>query len=130
MRFYFFRNIDAEHVDGFRQLTIQQNAVTAPFISGLAFALSSLTFISSHLVDFGSFVIDIHEYTIVHNFIFYSALICFASLFLAGRLRTDKKFAIYRIVSLAYAICLIAGCLGLTFIAQHNPANTVTMFML
>jgi signal transduction histidine kinase len=130
MQFYFFKRIDKEYIDQFGSFANKQNVITSKLLCLIVASISILIRILALFINFDNYIANIHEYKRADNFILSSSLLCYLLLFAAKKLIYRKRYVAYRFISLSYAAALIIGCLWITFVAQHNPSNTISMFLI
>ncbi|MGN6567313.1 MAG: sensor histidine kinase [Flavipsychrobacter sp.] len=129
MRYYFFNTPSKEYSRPFRQFAIKQNIGISNILAYTTIATCVLIFICKLFFDFGLIVNNPREYRDVLIFLLTGSTIYLIAGFIIKRTNIKRRLKAYWIATSYYAVVIIGGFTWLTFIAQHNPGNTMTMFM-
>jgi len=129
MRYYFFNTPNKEYSRPFRQFAIKQNIGTSNILAYTVTATCILIFICKLFVDYGLIVNNPREYRDVLIFLLSSSVIYLVSHTIIKKANIKRRLKAFWILTSYYALVIIGGFMWLTFIAQHNPGNTMTMFM-
>lgn len=131
MEYFFFHSIDNTYSSAFKQLSTRHNVTNGKILSLSILGLCLLTFILSLLFDFKAIYGDTYyNYLVAFDFFVGTSLLYYISIDVIRRLRLKKRYIYYKIISDSYAICIVAGSMWQSFVMQHNPANTMTMFLI
>ena len=71
-----------------------------------------------------------YEYRLINNFMAGTSLFFATLLFFIWKMAAPKQQNQYHFISILYSLAFTGGCMSLTFVAQHNPKNTMTMLLL
>jgi signal transduction histidine kinase len=129
MEFYFLKSADKKHSSSFRQFMTRQNFKVAQVSSYLIviFCLGIILF--RLLFDFSS-ISHRKEYGFVIGcLLVISVIYAVGFRFIRKITNRKKKLIVKYFTANTYPFIVIAGMMWFTFIAQHNPANTMTMFL-
>lgn len=132
MKLYLFSPIEKKYREEFDQHTRLQNVKVTAFI---AFAVAIVTIavrIVSWIVPYQQMVspVQFYEYRLINNFMAGTSLFFAALLFFIWKKAAPKQQNRYHFISILYSLAFTGGCMSLTFVAQHNPKNTMTMLLL
>jgi hypothetical protein len=97
----------------------------------LAVAIVTITVrIISWIVPYQKMVspIQFYEYPLINNFMAGTSLFFAALLFFIWKKAAPKQQNQYHFISILF-LAFTGGCMSLTFVAQHNPKNTMTMLL-
>ena len=128
MQFYFFQSHDRTYLSSFREFATRQNAILTRLLSFIIFAIIAISAIVVQFVDIRKVVSSQEDYYIPLLFMLFSSALVFA--LLIGLRKHRNALIIQKVLGLAYAVVVIIGCMWITFNAQQNPGNTMTMFLL
>ncbi|HXS36670.1 MAG TPA: HAMP domain-containing sensor histidine kinase [Flavipsychrobacter sp.] len=128
MQFYFFQPHDKTYLSSFREFATRQNAILTRLLSFIIFAIIAISAIVIKFVDIKKIISSQEVYYTPLLFLLFSSGLVFA--LLIGYRNHKSTFAIQKILSLGYAVVVIIGCMWITFRAQQNPGNTMTIFLL
>lgn len=128
MQFYFFSSPDKSYAALFRKFAVKQNVATARILSVVILALSVTILISDFFVDYDALAPNYSKHgpgiiLLTSSFVYYLAF------FILKRIRVRHKTIISQFLSVAYAMIFLCSSMWLTFLAQHNPKNTMVFFM-
>ncbi|MBS1688034.1 MAG: hypothetical protein JSS96_04870 [Bacteroidetes bacterium] len=129
MRYYFFNNPSKEYSRPFRQFAIKQNIGTSNILAYTVTATCILIFICKLFVDYGLIVNNPREYRDVLIFLLSGSVIYLLGHTIIKKANIKRRLRAFWILTSYYALIIIGGFMWLTFIAQHDPGNTMTMFM-
>lgn len=132
MKLYLFSPIEKKYREEFDHHTRLQNIKVTAFIALAVAIVSSSVRVMSWIVPYQEMMSSeqFHEYWLINNFTvssssFFAGLLFFIRKKFAPRLQNR-----YHFVSIVYSLLFTGGCMALTFVAQHNPRNTMTMLLL
>jgi two-component system, OmpR family, sensor histidine kinase VicK len=132
MKLYLFSPIEKEYRGEFNQHTKLQNIKVTAFIA-LIVAIATLTVRGVSWVVPYQVILpsgQYAEYLFINNCMIGTSVL-FAGLLFFIRKKTDAKHQIqYHFISIIYTLLFTGSCMSLTFVAQHNPKNTMTMLLL
>jgi len=129
MRYYFFNNPSKEYSRPFRQFAIKQNIGTSNILAYTVTTTCILIFICKLFVDYGLIVNNPRDYRDVLIFLLSGSVIYLLCHTFIKKANIKRRLRAFWILTSYYALVIIGGFMWLTFIAQHNPGNTMTMFM-
>jgi len=129
MRYYFFNNPSKEYSRPFRQFAIKQNIGTSNILAYTVTTTCILIFICKLFVDYGLIVNNPRDYRDVLIFLLSGSVIYLLCHTIIKKANIKRRLRAFWILTSYYALVIIGGFMWLTFIAQHNPGNTMTMFM-
>lgn len=130
MQYYFFSTPDRSTAYSFKQFAIKQNIAIASILSDTIILLCILLSISRLFVNFSNYVANANEYRQAAAFLLASSVAYRLSVLILKKKIVKKTLNIYWILSSCYALAVVSGFMWFTFAAQHNPRNTMTMFMI
>lgn len=129
MRYYFFNTPSKEYSRPFRQFAIKQNIGISNILAYTTIFTCTLIFICKLFFDFGLIVNNPREYRDVLIFLLLGSATYLIAGFIIKKANIKRRLKAYWIATSFYALVIIGGFMWLTLIAQHNPGNTMTMFM-
>ena len=129
MQFYFFRSPDKTYSALFRKFAIEQNVATARVLSIVTFIISLGILCSSWFIDYHSIGPN-YEKHLPGTFMMFASITYYLSFFILKKINIRQSHALRQLFSLGYAMALLSSCMWLTFLAQHNPKNTITFLLL
>lgn len=130
MQFYFFKQIDKEYSSAFQQFAIRQNIVNTKVFSVLIAALCIVIKISALFINYDLLLPRASSYQQIHTFLLFCSIVSYSSILYFKRTRNSKRYYAYNIISIFYGFVLIISCLWISFVSQHNPGNSMTMFLI
>lgn len=130
MNIYFFRKLDSTYAYAFREAALHHNvrtsklfAATIGFIGLVLCAIDRFTN-SNHVLKYPG------EYSQAIMFIFIASCACYLAFVISNRLDTQARVRIYKLLSALYPLVIVFSSLWITFVMQHNPSNTMSIFVL
>ncbi|MCF6406321.1 HAMP domain-containing histidine kinase [Chitinophaga filiformis] len=132
MKLYLFSPIEKKYREEFDHHTMLQNIKVAALIA-LTVAITATTVrVISWFVPYQVMVSSdqFNEYRIINNYTITTSTLFAGLLFFLWKKSAPKQQIRYHFISILYSLSFIGACMALTFIAQHNPKNTMTMLLL
>jgi len=129
MHYYFFSSPSKEYSRPFRQFAIKQNIGISNILAYTAIATCILIFIGKLFFDFGLIVNNPRDYRDVLIFLLAGSVVYLLSGFIVKQVNIKRRLTAHWVLTSYYALVIIGCFMWLTFIAQNNPGNTMTMFM-
>ena len=114
----------------FRQMALNHNVRTSRMLTaiigmvGLILVLISQYSTANNVLKYPS------EYESAIKFIFFTSAICYLSFYAGNKMNEEWRLKAYKFISDFYAIIIVISSLWLTFVMQHNPSNTMSIFVL
>jgi signal transduction histidine kinase len=132
MKLYLFSPIEKKYREEFDQHTMLQNIKVAAFIALIVAIMTMTIRIVSWIIPYQEMVSpgQFYEYRLINNFMVGSSVLFAGLLFFIWKKAAPKQQNRYHFLSILYALSFTGGCMSLTFVAQHNPKNTMTMLLL
>lgn len=130
MNLYFFHNIEKEHRKDFSNQMVSQNFRVGQTIAISTFCLTFMIRFFDFVIDFKPMVKLYNQYVYINTYFTILGL-CFAIIFFAVRTKVSPlKLKHLQPLLLLFAFLFISGCIWMSFIAQSNPKNTLSMLVL
>ncbi len=129
LKLYFFRAAPALYACSFKKKYAVQNLHVLRLVTWIIFGLTSLLLVSSLFVHYEAILKN-------RDAFFYNTLfLCVVSALMLPavallRRKARKNFRFSQFCCLLYAVLFISSCMSVSFIAQHNPKNNMTMYLL
>ncbi|MBW8687805.1 sensor histidine kinase [Chitinophaga rhizophila] len=132
MILYLFSPIDRKYRGEFNQHTKQQNIKVTAYIALIVTLVTVSTRVASWIVPYQDMLLpeQYTEYLLINNVMISVSAIFTFLLFLIKKRPDPKQQNRYHFVSIIYTLLFTGSCMALTFVAQHNPKNTMTMLLL
>lgn len=129
MKYYFLKSADKTHAAEFRQKMIRHNTASTRALSLTLVLLSSSIYLGTHLINyFNVFPEPVVSHVNLKVIVF--SLTTYLSIGLLKRSKYRNNYRLFWAIANLYAVILISRCIWLSFEIQHNPANTMSMFLL
>jgi two-component system sensor histidine kinase VicK len=130
VKLYFLSPISENYREDFYNQMRQQNVKAMHVVSLFLAASELLIYFSAMFIDYGSMIKSFDRYYNVCVYFLVISLI-FAGIFTFIKKGTQgKDLWKYNVLAILYASLVIAGNIWLSFIAQGNPKNSLTMLMM
>ncbi|SDG89136.1 sensor histidine kinase [Chitinophaga filiformis] len=132
MKLYLFSPIEKKYREEFNHHTMLQNIKVAAFIALTVAIVSTTVRVISWFVPYQAMVSSkqFNEYRIINNYTVSTSLFFAGLLFFIWKKSGPKQQNRYHFISILYSLAFLGTCMALTFVAQHNPKNTMTMLLL
>jgi len=129
MELYLFRSANSVYSASFRRLINRQNFKVAEVSAYVIIVFCLFTFTTSLIIGHKKLPNN-GAYTHVFSTLFFTS-IGYAIIFQFVKRISNKRtrFIASYISANTFSLVIIAGMMWVSFIAQHNPANTMTMFL-
>ena len=129
MELYLFRSANSVYSASFRRLINRQNFKVAEVSAYVIIVFCLFTFTTSLIIGHKKLPNN-GAYTHVFSTLFFTS-IGYATIFQFVKRISNKRtrFIASYISANTFSLVIIAGMMWVSFIAQHNPANTMTMFL-
>ena len=130
MKIFFFKKLDSTQTRAFREIALHHNIATskvfAAIIGIVSFMLCMMdqTTKSSNVLKYPS------EYSAAITFLFWASVVCFSTFLICKKINERVRNKAYSFLTNFYAIIIIISSLWITFVMQHNPSNTMSIFVL
>ena len=130
MKSYFFRKTDSRHIEEFRSISLHHNMRISRAFAAIISVVTLVLYIMYLYTDTEKVLLYPAEYAAAISFLFIASVACYA-LFLASKiLPQQKRIIAYRFLGYLYALVILIASLWITFVMQHNPSNTMSIFVL
>ncbi|MCW3120771.1 MAG: two-component sensor histidine kinase [Flavipsychrobacter sp.] len=130
MEFYFFKKINEPHIEEFRTVALHHNARTAKVMAAIIGMVALVLYILDLRTDSAKVLHYPAEYSQAITFILYASGICFLAFLGVRYMPAGKKAGISKLLGYVYAFIIVIASLWITFVMQHNPSNTMSIFVL
>ena len=130
MKIYFFKKLETTETRAFREIALHHNVVTSKVFAaiigtvGLMLCIINSYTNTSHVLKYPS------EYKAAITFIFCASAVCYFTFLICKKIHAKVRMKIYAFLSNFYAVIIITSSLWITFVMQHNPSNTMSIFVL
>jgi len=130
MWFESLRRLPDPYTEAFREVALNHNIKTSKLfaiIIGLfcsALILLDVSTRSSNVFKYPA------EYSIAIRFIFLSSSVFYFLFLLCKKIGAETKYKAYKLLTDSYALVIVISSLWVTFVMQHNPSNTMSIFVL
>jgi two-component system sensor histidine kinase VicK len=129
MELFLFKSADKKYLYSFRQFMTRQNFKVAQISSYLIITFCLTVIIFRLAFDFSA-IPQRREYGVAIGCLLIVSVIYAITFQLINKIKNRRKQLIAKYFSSGtYPFIVIIGMMWFTFIAQHNPANTMTMFL-
>ncbi len=129
MQYYFFKTPKRAEAEKFKQYAVRQNIAISNIMSITIIGTCISLLIVRIFVETRFTISHIEGYRYVTLFLLSGSFLYRALFYLTKKGLTKQRFNVYWVLSSFYALIIACGFMWLTFIAQHNPRNTLTMFV-
>ncbi|WP_343672191.1 HAMP domain-containing sensor histidine kinase [Chitinophaga sp.] len=132
MKIYLFTAIEQPFKKDFYQQIRSQNmrvtGITATIVlfTTLITHILTLTLPARHALPEG----QEDNLIVIQRFLLLSSAVIATVIYLIRRNLPLSQQNRYHFLVILFALCFIGGCMGLTFVSQHNPKNTMTMMLI
>ncbi|WPQ61352.1 HAMP domain-containing sensor histidine kinase [Chitinophaga sancti] len=132
MKIYLFTAIEQAFKKDFYQQIRYQNirvtGITATIVlfTTLITHILTLTLPASNSLPVG----QQHQLIIIQRFLLISSAVIALAIYLIRSKLNKFQQNRYHFLVILFALCFIGSCMGLTFVSQHNPKNTMTMMLI
>ena len=130
MKVYFFRKLDDTYTEGFREIALRHNVVTSKVLAAIIGAVCLVLCVIDRSTTSGNVLKYPAEYSAAILFIFFSSLACYTAFLICKRLGISTRLKAYKFLANFYPVIVIISSLWITFVMQHNPSNTMSIFVL
>lgn len=132
MKLYLFSPIEQQFREEFNDHVRLQNIKVTAFIALIVAITTIVVRITSWIVPYQAMVSSeqFAEYRLINNCMIGSSMFFSALLFFIRKKSPPEHQNRYHFISLIYTLLFTGSCMSLTFVAQHNPKNTMTMLLL
>lgn len=132
MRLYLFSPIEKIYREEFNEHTKLQNIKVTAFIALIVAIITIAVRVASWIIPYETMLPaeQFAEYVFTNNCMIIVSVFFAALLFLIRKNPDPKHQNRYHFISIFYTLLFTGSCMALTFIAQHNPKNTMTMLLL
>ena len=130
MQLYFFQKMNDPDSIAFRPVALHHNVRTAKAFAliigavGLTLCLINMYTNTSHVLLYPG------EYAAAITFICIASLVCYVAFLICKKIDEAIRTKAQSVLSLSYAIIIVISSLWITFVMQHNPSNTMSIFVL
>lgn len=132
MKIYLFSAIEtAFNKDFYRQIKSQNMRVTG-ITAGIVLVITIITHILTLTIPAGrSLPLGQQEDILnIQRFLLLSSACTAVLIYLIRKKFPELQQIRYHFLVIIFALCFIGGCMALSFVAQHNPKNTMTMMLI
>ncbi len=132
MKLYLFAPIEKKYREEFDQHTMLQNIKVTAFIALAVATVTMAVRIASWFIPYQEMIPSgqFYEYRLINNFMVSSSALFAGLLFFIWKKAAPKQQNRYHFLCVLYTLTFTGSCMSLTFVAQHNPKNTMTMLLL
>jgi len=129
MQFYFFRSPDKTYSTLFRSFAVKQNVATSRVLSIVTFILSGGILTSTLFINYASFAPNYsgHEGGIM---LLIGSILYYLASRIVEKTKLRHEHAIQQFLSIAFSMVIVASGMWLSFLAQHNPKNTLVFLLI
>lgn len=132
MKIYLFTAIEQEFKKEFYQQIRAQNLRVTGITTAVITITTLITHILTMILPVGRTmpVVQFEILTTIQQFLVVSSAIIALIIYLIRKKLPLLQQIRYHFLVILYALCFIGSCMALTFLAQHNPKNTMTMMVI
>ncbi|SHN22853.1 sensor histidine kinase KdpD [Chitinophaga sp. CF418] len=132
MKLYLFSPIEKKYREEFDHHTMLQNIKVAALLALIVAITATTARVISWFVPYQAMLSSnqFNEYRIINNYSISASFLFAGLLFFIWKKSAPKHQNQYHFISILYSLSFIGTCMALTFVAQHNPKNTMTMLLL
>lgn len=132
MKLYLFSPIEKKYREEFDNHTMLQNIRVTAFIALTVAIVTTAVRIISWFIPYEDMVSaeQFRQYRIINSYMIGTSFIFAGLLFFIWKKSAPKQQNRYHFLCIGYTLSFIGSCMSLTFVAQHNPKNTMTMLLL
>ncbi|WP_044218918.1 sensor histidine kinase [Chitinophaga pinensis] len=132
MKLYLFSPIEKKYREEFNQHTRQQNIKVTAYIALIVAIAAICIRVASWIIPYQEMLLPQRytEYVVINNCMISISVLFACLLFIIKKKPQPKQQNRYHFVSILYTLLFTGSCMSLTFVAQHNPKNTMTMLLL
>ena len=124
------KNMGDPYLADFREVAISHNVRNSKLFSGII-GLVGLVLFSLNLYTNTSRVFKYpEEYSAAVAFIFIVSGLSYLAFVITQKIQAETKKAVYLFLTNFYAVIIVISSLWITFVMQHNPSNTMSIFVL
>lgn len=129
MHFYLFGSPDKTQAVLFRKFVISKNVATARMLSVVMIIICAGVQVSKLFIDYSAFAPNYLKHK-PGLFLLAGSAAYYISYQLLKRIRIKHNISLRQFFSVSYAVIFLVAAMWLTFLAQNNPKNTMTFFLL
>lgn len=132
MKLYLFSPIEAVYKEEFYKHIRSQNLKVTAYMAFIVMLATLTIRVVSWFIPYQEMLSpkQYNEYKLINDCMVCSSVLFTVLIFFVRKKLSPLQQNRYHFISLLYAITFIGSCMSLTFVAQHNPSNTMTMLLI
>jgi signal transduction histidine kinase len=131
MKIYLFSSIETAFKKDFYQQIRSQNMRVTGITAGIVLVITIITHVLTLTMPAGSLPLAMQEEMLqIQRFLLLSSAATAIIIYLIRRKFSELPQIRYHFLVIIFALCFIGSCMALSFVAQHNPKNTMTMMLI
>jgi two-component system, OmpR family, sensor histidine kinase VicK len=130
MKFYFFRRQNDANILAFDEIALHHNIRTSKLLAATVASIGLILCIINQYTNATRVLMYPNEYYSAIAFIFLASAFCFLAFIICNRIATSFRTKAFKFFTNFYALIIVISSLWITFVMQHNPSNTMSIFVL
>jgi len=130
MQLYFFRKIKDPDSTAFRPVALYHNVRISQTFAIITSVVGLILCIINQYTNTAHVLLYPHEYAAAITFICVASLACYFAFHICKKINDGIRDKAHKFLTNFYALIILISSLWITFVMQHNPSNTMSIFVL
>ncbi|MVT12207.1 sensor histidine kinase [Chitinophaga tropicalis] len=132
MKLYLFSPVEPIYKEEFYKHIRPQNLKVTAYMAFIVLLIVIAIRVASWFIPYQAMLppFQFREYKLINNSMIGGSFLFTVLLYIVRKKASPLLQNQYHFICLLYALFFIGSCMALTFVAQHNPANTMTMLLI